>query len=565
MMVSYRNHREHPPGNRFSKIDCQNYLPDKRDFPRLLNNLFSNVSVFAEIGPVTVSKSILLISFLLFSGCATPGKRPTLLWNERVAVVKADFEDKSVTDKFPQLKRIVDEQNQPTEYFQTNPDHLNLLISEGFSRVKSPSFDQIDTTIHKRRARNDLQGLWHGYKDEIITEKILRWMAREFPEYARLYQIGTSLKGRPIYALRISDNPNVDEDEPSILFNGSHHGNEPLTIDYVLDTALILLASTVDKESLAKKLPDSVKKYSNKNKDKFRKYVNEFESWFVPVVNPDGLYNFWNLSANSGRKNGRDTYQIGKFNDMDGVDLNRNYPFFWNSGKRFSSSSSPGNVFYRGKSPGSEVETQTMMSFARKERFSVSLSYHCFATKVLVPYTADGARTPVPSVSWQLGKILASLGRSYRADKDYIAARNLYPVDGTDQDWLFHEIGTQAFIVEGSYHTPEYRNNGLRSIHGLRDLSLGVYSFYEETPVVRVKVSSAHSKSIEARIIPHDRVFMENEIRTTHPVHGSIDIFLPRPGRITFTVSASGYTDKTVTTDCDEGLCILPITLTRKK
>ena len=42
--------------------------------------------------------------------------------------------------------------------------------------------------------------------------------------------IGTSVEGRPIWMVKISDNPNIDEPEPVAYFDGVHHAREPLAM-----------------------------------------------------------------------------------------------------------------------------------------------------------------------------------------------------------------------------------------------------------------------------------------------------------------------------------------------
>ena len=46
---------------------------------------------------------------------------------------------------------------------------------------------------------------------------------------AQKISIGQSLEGRDILALKISDNPNIDEDEAEVLYTGLHHAREPMS------------------------------------------------------------------------------------------------------------------------------------------------------------------------------------------------------------------------------------------------------------------------------------------------------------------------------------------------
>ena len=44
---------------------------------------------------------------------------------------------------------------------------------------------------------------------------------------ARLYSIGRSVRGNPLWALEISDRPGQVEPEPNAKFVGNIHGDEP--------------------------------------------------------------------------------------------------------------------------------------------------------------------------------------------------------------------------------------------------------------------------------------------------------------------------------------------------
>ena len=51
--------------------------------------------------------------------------------------------------------------------------------------------------------------------DNIISEKLI---------------LGQSVEDRDIWAFKLSDNPNIDEDEPELLYTGLTHAREPLSM-----------------------------------------------------------------------------------------------------------------------------------------------------------------------------------------------------------------------------------------------------------------------------------------------------------------------------------------------
>ncbi|HQI18556.1 MAG TPA: M14 family zinc carboxypeptidase [Leptospiraceae bacterium] len=421
----------------------------------------------------------------------------------------------------------------------------------GYRTIQDPPFRYIDPEISTRRKSNDPEVWWSGYKDEEIVEKIVRGLATAYPGDATLFDIGKTHRGRHVLALRLGSRAGIEQ-RPSFLFDGGHHGNEPLSVEYVLDVMRTLLSSV----SPVPGAPVSPVSLSYLEQRQMREYLDNFQIWCVPLVNPDGMNVFWNRSQIAGRRNGR---------ELDGVDLNRNYPFYWNSGSRNASSDRPGSTFYRGPSPGSEPETKAMMNLADRQRFVVSLSYHTFATKVLVPYTTDGAISPVPMTGWRFANELVRAGRSNRPDKNYIAARNLYPVDGTDQDWLHNTYGTLAFIVEGSYQTPEFATGGLASIRGMRPLSLRALSLYANGPTIQVKVLDHSGKPARVRIRRLDQALLEQEHFETHPLTGTYDFILDEPGDTAIQVvfQENGKLRQILrTVHCSTGVCPVTIRLT---
>ena len=212
------------------------------------------------------------------------------------------------------------------QVFRVPARYRDVLMREGVTIMFSPPYNLVDPDIHRRRASNDFAVWMSGYKDEVLIEKCLRFLARTHPDVTKLYEIGRSHEGRPILALKISDRPNIDEDEPAFLFNGAHHGNELLAPDYVLDLAYYILNGR-GTQGETRWLDFLYEKTNAAGTTHFRRadteaLIDNFEMWFVPLVNPDGLHVAWNRNYWAGRKNTRDTTAPnGVWNSTDGIDL----------------------------------------------------------------------------------------------------------------------------------------------------------------------------------------------------------------------------------------------------
>ena len=155
-------------------------------------------------------------------------------------------------------------------------------------------------------------------------------------------EIGKSVEGRSVYSVKISDNPEVDEDEPEVLYTSLIHAREPESMMQMLYFMFYLL--------------------ENYGTDTEVTYlVNNRELYFIPVINPDGyVYNETTTPKGGGmwrknRKNNNGSY---------GVDLNRNFgpSLYWNAPNGGSSLNSSDETF-RGTAPFSEPETESISNF----------------------------------------------------------------------------------------------------------------------------------------------------------------------------------------------------------
>lgn len=161
--------------------------------------------------------------------------------------------------------------------------------------------------------------------------------------------------GRHIFALKVSDNVAVDEDEPAIVLAAQHHAREvnaPVMVVTAMQRVLNGYATDAQLQAL----------------------VDGHELYFVPMVNPDGVDYVWNTN-NLWRKNRR-----ANGGTSFGVDNNRNYPFLWGN---CGSSATTTSETYRGPSAGSEAETITMRNLIATVRPEIYLDFHSYGQDVL--------------------------------------------------------------------------------------------------------------------------------------------------------------------------------------
>ncbi len=170
----------------------------------------------------------------------------------------------------------------------------------------------------------------------------------------------TTAQGRPLYFVKISDNPNTTEAEPRVLYTGLHHAREPMSMMSLIFYMHYIL--------------------ENYNTDpEIQNLVNSVELYFVPCVNPDGYVYNQTTNPNGGglwRKNRRDNGS-----GIYGVDLNRNYGYQW--GLNSGSSGTTSSETYRGPSAFSEPETQMIRDFCISKQFATSLNSHSYGNYLI--------------------------------------------------------------------------------------------------------------------------------------------------------------------------------------
>jgi carboxypeptidase T len=232
--------------------------------------------------------------------------------------------------------------------------------------------------------------------------------------------IGKSHLGRDIIALKISDNPGTDENEPEVLFTHQQHAREHLTVEQALYT-IDLLTDNYSTDSAIKSMVDSR------------------EIWIVPTMNPDGSeYDIETGTYRAWRKN----RQPNAGSSYVGTDMNRNWDFKW--GCCGGSSGSTSSDTYRGSAPESAPEVKVVANFVRtrivngKQQITSAIDFHTFSELVLWPmgYTYNNT---TPELNAEQEQVFRTLGTQMAQTNGYTPeqASDLYITDGTIDDWLW--------------------------------------------------------------------------------------------------------------------------------
>ncbi len=419
----------------------------------------------------------------------------------------------------PALLADVVERDGAAVRLRLSPRELSLL-----ERVVTPvavsdhvGYRHVDADFRARAlalAKDRQVALAPGYKDAAMVEAALALLAERHPDLAALERIGESRQGRAILGLRISDRVRERESEPAVLITGGTHALELLATEHALDAALTLLEGY--------------------GKDpRLTALVDAFEIVCVPLLNPDGSVAFFERSLYTGRKNGRDDDGDGVLSPSEGVDLNRNFPFRWGSLGERGSRSWERHVWYRGPSPGSEPEVRAISELAARERFVAAVSFHSNASAVLSPYTIEGVADPVPDEAWAIAERMAQAAGTQVNGRALAVRHSIYPVDGTDQDYLRHAFGTLAYIVEGPLQNPPEPERRDAAIAGMRPTWVALLERFVEGPSLVVTVRDVGGRPLEAAVGLAEVRQRAGEALKTRARDGLWARYLPGPGRYT--------------------------------
>ena len=110
---------------------------------------------------------------------------------------------------------------------------------------------------------------WDNYPTYETYIDIMNQFAIDYPDICTVTNIGQSVEGRDILVAKISDNPDVEENEPEFFYTGQMHGNELVSF--------ILLLHLID--------------YLTENygtNERITNIVDNIEIHINPLSNPDG-------------------------------------------------------------------------------------------------------------------------------------------------------------------------------------------------------------------------------------------------------------------------------------
>jgi len=264
-------------------------------------------------------------------------------------------------------------------------------------------------------------GDYHSYKD---TVQMLNNFKLRYPELVDVFRIGTSVLGKEIKCIRISNNKNNTE-KYTCLIDGCIHGSEWEAGEACLYLSEYLIINF------------------GKNKT-ISNILNKTIVYIVPLVNPDGRDDDYRYNEN-------------------GIDLNRNFDIDFGRlrghcmpigkifGKKIPYLSFPRlNIWFTnsGRRPFSEPETQairSLMRFLDNERFSFYINCHTATHSINTPWSAF---RPPFQLTTQESIVYDSIRKWVSENTEYEDNPLWYKASGTAPDWCFKEFRIPSVTFE---------------------------------------------------------------------------------------------------------------------
>jgi len=424
-------------------------------------------------------KKLFLLLILIF---ATTGI--SFAWRNAEMEVRIFYNDQTELAKLAELRLNGDVYPNGEALLFVIPSELEMIKSTGL-RYKIEREDLNEFSRNFWQSMDPTREAYHTYAEIVALADSL---ATTFPDICEKHIFGTSVQGRELGALKISDNVSLNENEAEVMFDGGIHGDEigcaencirfarDLCRDYGIDPDITYL-------------------------------VDNREIWIYYMVNPDGRVADSRYNAN-------------------GVDLNRDGGYMWDG--------------WGGSSGAfSQVESKALRDATYGRQFVVHTTYHSGTEYISCPWSYRADQCPDFSHIIQLAGVYSSTS-TYPNLEYGQGCTGMYPINGSTKDTNYGAAGAISWSMEISYNkhpsTGEIQLYYQRNVPAM--LAMIEYSGYGlEGLVTDVNTGDPVTAA----------VFINDYFPTyTDPAMGDYHKYV-LPGTYDITIVANGYVTQTIT------------------
>lgn len=247
---------------------------------------------------------------------------------------------------------------------------VDIMVPDNFSRhfsrlplISSVMIEDVDLLIAEEAARmkSSAERKAEFFEEYQTLDSIYAWvrnLAASYPSLVSTFVLGTSYEGREILGIKIRANRGATKE---FFFNGGIHSREwvsPPTVLYMANELVTKYNSDANVTAI----------------------VNGLDLTIIPVLNPDGY-----VFTHSGDRLWRKNREPNSGSVCVGTDLNRNWPFQWNTG---GSSNSPCSDSYHGPSSQSAPETKAVIAYLNsvRSRLAGYIDFHAYSQLLMYPW-----------------------------------------------------------------------------------------------------------------------------------------------------------------------------------
>jgi len=259
------------------------------------------------------------------------------------------------------------------------------------------------------------QAAWAQYHTYTQIGSELAATEAAYPTLCKVYNLGQTVQNRPMWAIRISDNVDVDEDEPEVRYISTIHGDEIVGVEMCMNL-IDYLVTGYESDPRVTNIVDSI------------------ELWIVPCMNPDG-------------------FVAGQRYNQNGIDLNRSFP---------DPFTSPEN-----SAAGREPETGNIINWTAGRSFTLGANLHGGTLVVNYPFDNNASGSSVYTASPD-DDLFIEISEQYSvhnapmwsSSSFYHGITNgaaWYAISGGLQDWGYRYMGSNEVTIElSTIKSPSY-------------------------------------------------------------------------------------------------------------
>ena len=331
-----------------------------------------------------------------------------------------------------------------------------------------------------------------------------------YPSICRKTSLGQSVRGRELWAMKITSHPDIQEDKPEVKFVSTLHGNEYEATEVCLHFIDLLLKGYAANDARVVNL------------------VNNVEIWIVPLMNPDG----------------REARPANRYN-ANGYDLNRSFP-------NMATTLIQNRLYGAPLTTNVPPEVRHIMTWTEAQNFSLAVNFHTGGRLVCYPYGDDGlgsVNSPTPDDG-----LFRGLALTYATNNPAIRTNSSpsYPNgvindaawfsdSGMIEDWGYRYDGCLDICVELTTYQANMPASQIPMLFAENRESMLAYAEWALKGVRGILRDARTEQPVYAAIRVegiHNLIFSDRDVGDYHRI-------LP-PGRYTLWFYAPGYITRRV-------------------